>query len=351
MSDDALKLVRACTHPQVKRSVRDLFEAIAALVPEGQTTTPPLTVPELAAHAQHSGRTAQDCRDVLEAIGAIKVHDGGRGKVARYEILNLDGARPPVAAALPLRADLREVKPRRTKEERSTSDLFSDVEDPTSEIISDVPEVRAYDIGNFFRRWWSYVGNFFRRWRDRTKEQRSTSEISSDVALPLDVDGTRARDVHTFKNVHTHAAPRDGPTKPEAVRPPPCRWFGRSHAWCDGRVHVPMELHHELVRKVGASVTATEADTMLRAFYARECAAVPPEALIGENDFVFWRRRFTAAFGTPATAPRAPTPPPRRPTFGAGNVACPHDPMCRTIGDCSERIVREARAAREEQTG
>lgn len=329
MSGAAIESVRTCTHPRVKRGVRDLFNAIAELIPEGQTTTPPLTLDELAAQAQHSGRTAQKCRDVLEEIGAIKVHDGGRGKVARYEILDLAGAKPLTAAPLPL---LGRPKPRRTKEERSGSDLFSDVEAieqrSTSEISSDV----SRNVGTFFRRWSAKVGTFFRRcappWRRLV----------------------RARDVQQLKTTTTTAAVGDAPK----IKRPPCRWAGTTHAWCDGRVHVPMPFHHEERRKLARypGETDAELDAQLFARYAEILAGIPDaQAITDANEFVFWKRVLRSATSTA----RAPSPIARRQeavsarrTFGAGNVACPHDPMCRTIGECTERILAEGR---ERQTG
>ena len=139
MSDAAEREVQACTHPQVKGAALALLTAIARLIPEGQTTTPLIRLDALAALAKHTERTARTARDLLEGLRVIQVHDGGQGKAgARYEILQLAGARPPIAAPLPLRADLR-AAPRRAKEERSTSDLFSEVKVPTSEIFSEVP--------------------------------------------------------------------------------------------------------------------------------------------------------------------------------------------------------------------
>ncbi len=203
MSADAERYVAACTNPKVKGGARALLAAIARHIPEGQTATPPLTLPDLAIAAQCTARTAWSNRKILEAEGELQVHDGGRGKVARYEMLRLiEGARPATAAPLPLRADLREAKPRRTKEERSTSDLFSDVEPPTSEVSSYVGSIVVANIGSFFIRWWSAyertainVGNFFRRWTSGTNEQRSTSAISSDVAAPLSSSYVRTEGV------------------------------------------------------------------------------------------------------------------------------------------------------------
>lgn len=193
MSRAAEDYVNAYTHPEVKGATRELLWAIAQLIPEGQTATPAISLPDLATKARRNERTARTCRDDLVDLGLIHVHDGGRGKVARYELLQVEGTRPPTAAPLPLRADLRAAAPRRTKEQRSTSDLFSDVEPPTSDLFSDVGPVRAYDIGSFFRRCLTNVGSFFRRWPNRLKALRSTSDLFSDVSITRDADLVSAR--------------------------------------------------------------------------------------------------------------------------------------------------------------
>ena len=214
MSQAAEDSVKACTHPQVKGAALALLTAIARLIPEGQTTTPSMRLEDLATLAKHTERTARTSRDLLESLGVIQVHDGGRGKLARYELVGLDGTRPAMAAPLPLRADLRPA-PRRAKKQRSGSDLFSDVEAQTSEVFSDVRP----KVGSFFRRWWGKVGSFFRR-----------SEVFSDVGvthldLDLDlskdhvavVDRARARTAPEFLDwwIATFAATverlRDGP--------------------------------------------------------------------------------------------------------------------------------------------
>lgn len=178
VSDAAVKLVAACTHPLVKGATRRFFTAVATHVPEGQTTTPPLTLPELAHDAQHTPRTAQTCRNLLEGLGLVAVHDGGRGNKARYEVLHLDGAPPPRPVPLPLRADLREAP--RTIKERSTSEISGD-----QTAINVGSDVRAdlHQHRKFFLRYWSSfvnVGNHFLRLAARTINGRSTSEVPGD---------------------------------------------------------------------------------------------------------------------------------------------------------------------------
>ena len=178
MSDDAVRDAETYTHPDVTRSGLALLRAIAEAIPEGQTTTPLIGIPELASKARQHERTARTNRDLLEEIGKVKVHEGGQGKVARYEILNIEGARPATAVPLPLRADLREA--RRTKGQRKTPGETPGLFDATPGVT---PEIRVYTVGRFTRSWRSLltnIGCFARSWFQ-------TPGVSPGVALPLDV--------------------------------------------------------------------------------------------------------------------------------------------------------------------
>lgn len=381
MSRAAEEYVKACTHPKVKGGTRALFDAIAHFVPEGQTTTPVMTLKELAARARHTERTAQTCRDLLEAIGVIKVHEGGRGKLARYEVVDLAGERPIIAAPLPL---LGRPRPPRTKEPRSSSDLFSDLDEPRSEISSDLPTARAYTVRNFFRSCGQQIGNFFRsvlfllqkignffrsQW-SRTIKERSRSEISSDLAPASDAVLTTARDVHTFKNVHTHTAPRAGPTDDEMASWSAAKvltpeesaaydaWLARGgtpafanptprvmhpwHAWC-GPVCVPKHLHDAWLDKGHGA-------TWLFAFYARTCAALTAEdARRVVDEFKFWRTALQAELAPDAPNIRAPNSvASRRPDIPISRP-CPHQPPC-AEGDTDACVERSMAHWRLEQT-
>ena len=101
MSQAAEASVQACRHPKVKGATRALLEAIARAIPEGQTFTGPMTLPELAAEAQCVEKTARRCRDTLQRAGLIHIHDGGQGNVARFEILGVTGDRPITTAPVP----------------------------------------------------------------------------------------------------------------------------------------------------------------------------------------------------------------------------------------------------------
>ena len=62
------------------------------------------------------------------------------------------------------------------------------------------------------------------------------------------------------------------------------------HAWCDGRMHVPLSLHHEFQRLApdGLDLMDWYGETELR--YA--------DTPIGDDAFVFWRARWREKYGT-----------------------------------------------------
>lgn len=324
----------------IKGAARDFLEAVAEHIPDGQTTTPPMKIPELATTARQHEKTARRVRDMLEQRKVIQVHDGGRGNVARYEVLGLTGTRPAIAAPLPL---LGRPKPR-TKEQRKTSDILPDLFDQTSDILPDVGDQPAKNVGHFARRLVSAivnVGHFVRRWWSGTKEQRSTSDILPDVdrsPFVQDVaidDASRARDVHTLQKepVHTHtAAPLavDAKPPPAIVHP----W----HAWC-GRVCVPKQLHQTWLQK-------GHPEAWLFAFYARTCAATTREhARRVIDEFKFWRFALAAEFARPADAD------PRRADGIPNTGGCGHAPTCTTTQEHIERTLADARAARGRRSG
>lgn len=291
MSAAAESYAQRVTHPRVKGATRALLLAIATHVPEGHTTTPTMTLDDLALTAQHTARTARTCRNLLEAIGLIRVHDGGRGNRARYELVHLaEGARPIVPAPLPL---IGPAKPPQAKKQRTTSDLFSYVAaDPRGSEMS--------KIGSFFLRWVQVlkvlknVGNFFLRLAIR--ERRSADPIS---------------DVRTTTTTTRTTTAREAPpaTPPPAESPPPIHPW---HAWCAGRVHVPKSQHAEFLRRLGRRPGETDADLEARAFacYAAELATIPADQAIAvKSEFDFWRPRFAAMLTAAALSASSPPVP------------------------------------------
>jgi len=266
------------------------------------------------------------------------------------------GARPITAAPLPLRADLRAAKPVVRTNSDQRSDLFADVDEQApkrSDLFADVWQ----KVGSFCRRCRSEVtkvGNLIRRWRDRTKKQRSRSDLFADVPELL----TTARDVQQLITTTTTGAPPAETARPRAAPSPPCRWFGTTHAWCDGRVHVPMAFHLEERRKLerGPGETDTDLDVRQFAIYAWESAQIPASTRILDNtEFDFWKRVLRSAPARSAAPTRAPTGrapsvgPPRH--EGGARMACDHTPRCETRHACIDRTLADGRATRERQTG
>jgi len=296
MSDAAVQAVKVFTHPKVKGSARALLEKIAERIPEGQTMTAPIAMDDFAALTGYEVRTMWNACDALVDAGAIRIVGGGRGRTASYELLPLPGA--GADPALPLRADLQPVAPRRP----------TAIETPLLDQV-DVPETPASEIGRTPYDLFSYVGlrtyELFSYVRSQTYDLFSylwvqTYDLFSYVRSPLGV-GSRARDVHTSKKEHTHtAAPLAEPSRPPPVLHP---W----HAWC-GPVCVPKQLHQAWIDK-------GHAEAWLFAFYPRRCATVSPEdARRVVDEFKFWRAALVAELRPHAAdaraAPSSRPPPP-----------------------------------------
>jgi len=195
VSADAVRYVKTWIHPKATRSVHAFYDAIAERIPEGQTTTPPLTLDELAAASRQVERTARTNRDFLVDVHQVKVHDGGQGrKDARYEMLQLTGERPIIAAPLPLIGRPKPPKPSKAKGQWRTSDLFAEVTDHTSANFAEVTDRTSANFTEVATK----VGSFCRCWfTPRIFLPKFVTIVVSIVsnlgkfcrgALPLDVD-------------------------------------------------------------------------------------------------------------------------------------------------------------------
>ena len=353
MSAAAEDAVKACAHPEVTDVARAVLNAIARLIPEGDTTTPLIGMGALATLAHVDRRTVWTWLPVLVAIGEVRVVDGGQGRKARYTIVHLDGAPPITAVPLPLRADLQPVRRRVTLPEDTTGDLFDPpiVRSESEElVITRITSWPARTITRITSWALSLVIAIARitSWRlQRTELVIGTCDPcdpTCDPTLPLDVDDARARDVHTFKNTHTS---RDGPD-PSAEEPPPRIPVHPWHAWCGPVVCVPKELHDDWLRKGHDAV-------WLFAFYARRYAEIPVGAKITVNDFTFWRAALKAELGGSAPATRA-SPETQRTNLSRRELddartirdrvygRCPHEDKCTNDVDCVRRIALERKA-------
>jgi hypothetical protein len=333
MSGAAEECVKACTHPQVTRVARDLLAAIARLIPEGQTTTPQVSMATLATEAQLHRRTVWTWLPVLVAIGELRVVEGKPGRRARYTLVQVSGAPPPEAQPLPLRAGLQPVPERpRSRHDDATPDLFTEptpVRSP-SEGRGFVRQMRDRITGWITGSQVAARADHKRSDHEETCDPRSQVGpfVRSDSEEPVigtcdPVIGTcdpgdrlnTARDVHTTQNVHTHPAREDEPAAdattttdaPRLARPGPRHPW---HAWCPPPrttgVCVPQRLHEDWLTKGHDAA-------WLFAFYARTCAALPAGTKVAVNDFTFWRAALQAELPSAAPAPaRASTPRPSR---------------------------------------
>jgi hypothetical protein len=309
VSKAAEDYVDACAHPAVREAARTVFKAIACLIPEGQTTTPFTGMGDLASQARprlHRRTVVKRIQDLV-AIGEIKVLDGGQGLKARYTIVHLDGEQPIMEAPLPLRADLRPVADRQ-RSRRPVDDLTPSLfDEPAVPIEREQPAKNLWRWITCWRRVLVIFDHMWAPWRrvhvifDHMSITGTPKHVIQDhmLAPPLGVD-SRARDVHTFKNVHTHAAPSEEPPNAAEERPSPIvhPW----HAWCRPLVCVPKTLHEDWRRK--------HPEAWLFAFYARTYAATPVEQLrLVVDEFKFWRAALAAEF-TPQASANAPPPAP-----------------------------------------
>jgi hypothetical protein len=320
--------------------------------------TAPIAVEEFATMTGYDVRTMRSARDVLVVeLSVIRSVGGGRGRIASYELLLLNGAGAPPQLPLLGRAAPRRSRPTKPQA-AAVPDLFEQAPTPAerSEGDHDVTHVGSFVLwcagkyGSFFLRTVQNVGSFFLRTRDRAyavgsfvRSVVTKPRIFFPKVAPLDVD-SRARDVHTFKNVHTHAASAPagaGPPQAGAPQRPPTAhpW----HAWCGGRVHVPKELHAEFLAKIGRLSGESDVgrEARLFAFYAAECSSIADDQPIVGNDYKFWRGAFSARF-----ASVAPQQSRRADGVVSNSGNCPHVPKCTTIPSCNERLLAEAREER-----
>ena len=117
------------------------------------------------------------------------------------------------------------------------------------------------------------------------------------------------------------------------------------HAWCEGRVHVPRDLHFEFLDRLGSWPGETRAEKVGRliAFYAADQAQLPATTDVG-NPFKYWNAAFDAWVGNGER--------PRETRLSARELAdaqtirtqvyrgyCPHDPTCVDGRECARVIA------------
>jgi len=174
-----------------------------------------------------------------------------------------------------------------------------------------------------------------------TQPTRSESQIETPTSDP-DLD----------LNVRTHTPrAREDVAEPEpalallSVVPPPKCAHPYRHAWCEGRVHVPRDLHFEFLDKLGTQPGETQTQKVGRlvAFYAATMAATPASETIGDS-YKFWKRHYVAWVGD-KELPHAEVDLSRRELHEAETIRmrvwgrCMHEPRCATSTECIREIA------------
>jgi hypothetical protein len=134
---------------------------------------------------------------------------------------------------------------------------------------------------------------------------------------------------------------------PLIVGPAPARCaHPHAHAWCEGRVHVPRNLHFEFFDRLGTrpGESAAAKAGRLIAFYAATMAATSPAANIGDP-YRFWKTKYSAWVDAMALELEAATARPAErdpPVYWADECKALHDGTCAKQWDHEWRM-REAR--------
>lgn len=179
-------------------------------------------------------------------------------------------------------------------------------------------------------------------------ESQSETPTSDPDLVPEERTHTpRAReaDHKPESHIETQTLPLVGQTPPTRCLHP------HAHAWCEGRVHVPRDLHFEFLDKLGTlpgESPAAKAGRLI-AFYASTMRHLSPAASIGDS-YVFWKAAYAAwvEHGQVRAAVRRQRE--GVPTAG-GRISCPHEEQCHSIRDCTQRIIAEARAEKARKSG
>lgn len=182
---------------------------------------------------------------------------------------------------------------------------------------------------------------------DAQNEQQGSRSVAQNEQPTSDQD--LVPDVRT----HTPRAREDAPAfdaqneqqidppLPLVGQTPPSRCLHpHAHAWCEGRVHVPRDLHFEFLDKLGTQPGESPAAKAGRliAFYAATMRHLSPAASIGDS-YAFWKAAFHA--WVDHTGQRA----------AAAATIVEQTLNRERITDRIARIVAEGRAEREKKTG
>ncbi len=317
--------VDAYLHPHVKGAALALFKALAQLIPEGQTTTPLIGMGELATRAHIHRRTVWSWLLILVELGEVRVIDGLPGRPARYTLVHVAGAQPLTDVPLPLVGAAAPKRPR-TKHAPAVDTspgLFDTLPEPSRhEPPAKIGWLSRSHVAIQHVIGWITGITGITGWRSQGSQGSQVDRPifacdPCDLAPPLGEDTRAGAYNHLNTNTRTTttaAPPAESPSHArDPAGSPPCRWFGKSHAWCAGRVHVPMGFHEEERRKLARQPGETDADLDRRLFarYTEILAAIPETEDLpdDETEFDFWKRVLRSAKArAPTRQARAPIP-------------------------------------------
>ena len=163
-----------------------------------------------------------------------------------------------------------------------------------------------------------------------TQDPKFESHFETPTGTPdLDQERTHTQDAR---------AREADPTLPLVGETPPPRCaHPHKHAWCEGRVHVPRDLHFELLdRNSAVRMGKGACQSAGRRWLA--LAHLSPEADIG-NAYTFWKAAYEA-WTTNGARRRGESR--RRPDgIPSGTMVCGHEPMCASRHACIDRTIAE----------
>jgi hypothetical protein len=134
------------------------------------------------------------------------------------------------------------------------------------------------------------------------QNEPSTPELEAQNEPPISLKERTY--THTLRAREDASTPTADADLPLLGQPPlPRCAHPNSHAWCDGRVHVPRALHFEFLDRLGAVPGETRAEKAGRlvAFYAADQAQLAPATSV-PNPFAYWNAAFTAWIAQPPSA-------------------------------------------------
>jgi hypothetical protein len=176
---------------------------------------------------------------------------------------------------------------------------------------------------------------------NETQETEFESQNETPTSTP-DLDQQVRTDTHRAREAdHKSESQNETQTLPLVGQTPPARCaHPNKHAWCEGRVHVPRDLHFEFLDKLGTQPgeSPTAKVGRLIAFYAATMRHLSPEANIG-NSYAFWNGAYN--LWVSHTRERA----------AAADALAEQLHNRERITERIARIVAEGRAAREKKTG